>query len=327
MGMKLLALSEDALRDALPMGEAVSAMKEAFASLSSGAASAPLRGIVTVEPVDGRTLVMGAHVPDVGLAAKVVSFFPKNREAGHPAIHGLVVVLDRMSGKPVALCDGTYLTALRTGAGSGAATDLLARRDARVGAVIGCGAQARTQVLAIDCVRALDEIRVFAPRAERVERFVDALEGQVKADLRAATSAAAAVDQADVVCAATSSRRPVFDGEHLRPGCHVNGIGSFTPEMQEIDLTTVRRARVFVDSVESALAEAGDLVIARERGVTRSEDWVEIGDVVTGSASGRRDDREITFFKSVGQAVQDAAAASRAVDRARARGLGAEILV
>jgi ornithine cyclodeaminase/alanine dehydrogenase-like protein (mu-crystallin family) len=187
-----------------------------------------------------------------------------------------------------------------------------------MGAVIGCGAQARTQAIAIDAARSLKEIRVYAPRPERVQAFIAELQPQVKAKLVAVASSAEAVREADVICAATTSSQPVLDGNLIRPGAHINGVGSYTLQMQEVDAATVRRAQVFVDSRAAALAEAGDLVSAH----TSPSDWTEIGEVAAGLKPGRQSPDEITFFKSVGVAVQDVAAASAALAEAKRLGLG-----
>lgn len=320
--MKLLSLSAADLRAALPMRDAVEAMKVAFAALSTGRASAPPRTAVRVDAADGVMLLMGAHVPDAGLCAKVVSIFRRNEDRGRRVVNGLVLVLDETTGEVQALCDGTFLTAWRTGAASGAATDLLARADARIGAVIGCGAQARTQVLGIDATRGLEVVRVFGRRRDRAEQMVSELEGEVSARLEVVPTARAAVEGADVVCTATTSAEPVLDGAWLSPGAHVNGVGAFTAAMRELDAATVGRARVFVDSIASAREEAGDLVAVEREGLTRHRDWTELGNVVAGRAAGRGAPEEITLFKSVGQAVQDVTAAARAVAVARQRGLG-----
>ncbi len=328
--MKLLTLSAADLRAALSMRQAVDAMKAAFAALSAGEARAPLRTAVPAEEAGGVTLLMGACLPaaagrPAGLAAKVVSAFPRNASRGKRVVNGLVLVLDPATGEPAALADGTFLTAWRTGAASGAATDLLARPDAKIGALFGCGAQARTQALAVDCVRQLETLRVVGPRPQRVASFIEEMQPRLTARLVAAASAAEAVAGADVVCTATTSATPVFDGELLAPGAHVNGVGSYTLEMQEVDAVTVARSRVFVDSLEGALAEAGDLVVAERQGHTHRDAWTELGLVAAGRADGRRGEREITFFKSVGHAVQDVAAAARALEAARQQGLGREI--
>jgi ornithine cyclodeaminase len=323
--MKILLLAARDLERALPMERVIDEVREAFSRLSAGRVSTPPRTAVEVAAAGGTTLMMGAHVEGLGLATKTVSVFPRNVERSEPVVHGLVIVLDPATGRPLALCDGTYLTALRTGAASGVATQLLARDDARVGVVIGCGAQGRTQALAIDCARELDEIRLCDRRTEAATRLARELEGRVRARLLVADDASDAVADADVICTATTSATPVFDGTRLKPGAHVNGVGSFTLAMRELDGATVTRSGVFVDSVAAALAEAGDLVGAEAEGLTRREAWTELGLVAAGRNPGRRAASEITLFKSVGHAVQDVAAAAAAVATAADRGLGCTV--
>ncbi|MDA8017535.1 MAG: ornithine cyclodeaminase family protein [Thermoanaerobaculia bacterium] len=322
--MKLTLLSAAEFRRALPMPEAVELMKEAYAEYSAGAVLAPQRLALDI-PTDGITLVKPAYLESGGLGAKIVSVFPGNRELGRPVTSGLMVILDPATGEPLGLADGGFVTAWRTGAASGAATDLLARPDARVGAIFGCGAQARTQALALDAVRSFDEIRVYARTAADVARFVEDMSADVRARLVPASTPLEAVEGADVICAATTASRPVFDGTSLADGAHVNGIGSFTLEMQEVDEETVGRARVFVDSHRSATAEAGDLMIAARKGRTDPTSWVELGEVVAGREPGRQSAGELTFFKSVGLAVQDVKACAVAMARARELGWGRQV--
>jgi ornithine cyclodeaminase len=177
----------------------------------------------------------------------------------------------------------------------------------------------------MDCVRRLETIRVYARAPEHVARFIAAKQPLVSARLVAAGSADEAVDGADVICTATTSATPVFDGRRLRPGAHLSGVGSYTLEMQEVDAVTVSRARIFIDARGPALAEAGDLVIPLRAGQTRAEDWIELGEVVAGLKPGRQSPDDLTFFKSVGNAAQDIAAAGQALAEARRRGLGTEV--
>lgn len=323
--LSLLVLSGADLRAALPMGEAIAAARVAYASLAGGRVNMPPRMALSASAAEGCTLLMGADVAGTGLGAKVVSVFPGNKEKGRPAVSALVVLLDPASGEPRALLDGTALTAWRTGAAAGAATDLLARPESHVAAVFGCGAQARTQVLALDAVRAFERIRVYARSASDIERFVEEMAPHLLARIERAPDPESAVREADVVCAATSSWSPVFDGRWVKSGAHVNGIGSFTPRMQELDETLVGRARVFVDSREAALAEAGDLLLAMAAGRTRPEAWTPIGEVLLGRQPGRQSPEEVTLFKSVGLAVQDVTAAVRAVEHAERNGLGTRL--
>ncbi len=307
------------------MPAAVAAMKAAYVELATGQALVPLRVALPVPNADAVSLFMPAYLPSSGLGAKIVSVFPHNPQHGKAIVNGLVVVLDPATGEPVALFDGTFLTAWRTAAGAAAGVDVLARPDARLGALLGCGATGRTMALAMDCVRPLETIRVYAPTRAHVDAFIEALQPQVSARLAAAESANEAVDGADVICTATTSRTPVFDGHRLKPGAHISGVGSYTLEMQEVDAVAVSRARIFIDSRGPALAEAGDLVIPLRAGQTRVEDWTELGEVVAGRRPGRQAPEDITFFKSVGNAAQDIAAAGKALAEARRRGLGKEV--
>lgn len=323
--MKLRVLNADALRRCLSMSETIEAMKRAFAAYSSGAATVPQRLALAVPPDEGVVLFKPALLPGEGLGAKLVSFFPGNTARGRHVISGLVILLDETTGEPMGLCDGGILTAWRTGAASGAATDLLARHDARIGAVIGCGVQGRTQALAISAVRSLEEIRLFDLSSSGVDAFVEEMTSQLPARLVPVASVHQAVAGADVICTATTATEPVIRGEDLSVGAHLNGVGSFTPSMREVDGVAISRARIVVDSREAAGAEAGELIRAMADGLTRSEDWAELGEIVNGARPGRESDSELTFFKSVGLAVQDVAAAALAFARAAELGLGSEI--
>jgi len=319
--VKLRVLNSEDVRRALPMADAIASSREAFDALTAGTVAAPPR--VHLVEGDRTTLLMGAASGDAGRIAKVVNVFPGNRERDVPVTNGLVLVLDPETGVVLGMCCGATLTAIRTGAIAGLATDLLARSDARVGAVVGAGAQARTQLLAIASVRDLQQVRVYAPRAEKVAAFVAEMAPQVSCELVAATSSGAAVGGADVVCLATSSAEPAVVGADLREGVHINGVGSFRLDMRELDVSAIAKcSRIVVDLRESALHEAGELVAAQEAGVTASEQWLELGELLQDPARGRTQASDITFFKSVGHAVQDLFAARRAIANAHEQQLG-----
>jgi ornithine cyclodeaminase len=259
------------------------------------------------------------------MAVKIVSVFGRNAERGLPTIHAVVLAVDSETGQPVAILEGASLTAIRTGAASGAATEALAREQAATLSVFGSGAQARTQVEAVCQVRPIRRVLVFSLDPQGAQRMADELRGQgtIPADVRPAASAAEAAAEADVICTATTSATPVFPDAALHPGVHINAIGSYTPAMQEIDSDTVRRARVVVDSREAALAETGDLIQPIQAGIiTADHVQAELGEVLAGRAAGRTEAAQITLFKSVGLAVQDAVAAARALARAEQLGLG-----
>ncbi len=317
--MPLRVLTQDDVRSAITMRQAIDAMRQAFGQLSAGHARVPLR--LPLETEKGVTLFMPAYLQRTGdLGAKIVSVYGDNPARGLPMINALVLVLDNQTGMPLALMDGTYLTALRTGAGSGLATELLAREDAEVAAVFGAGAQARTQLEAVRAVRPIREVRIVSRTRASAQRFASEIEG---IDVRVMDDRSAAVRGADIIVAATTSSTPVFDGRDVEPGTHINGIGSYTPAMQEVDAAVVQRAKIVVDQREAALEEAGDLIIPIRQGLIRAEDiYAELGEIVNGEKAGRTSDDEITFFKSVGNAAQDVVTARWALEAAEERGLG-----
>jgi alanine dehydrogenase len=326
----MLALTAADIRRLVPMGDAITLMKEAFRELSSGAAIAPLRTPIEVPEAHAVSLFMPAAVPSVGgLGLKVVSVFPDNAARGIPTIHALVCLIDPSDGTPLAIMDGTYLTALRTGAVSGAATDLLARPESRVLALFGTGAQAVTQAQAVCAVRPIAEIRVVPRSSAKGEAFIERVRSQdatAAAMMRVVTDSADALCGADIICTATASTAALFEDANVESGTHINAVGAYTPTMQEIPAGTVARSVIVVDQRAAAWAEAGDLVIPRDRGlITEESIHAELGDLVAGSRPGRASPDQITFFKSVGNAVQDIAVGRRAVDRARTEGIGQAI--
>ncbi len=323
-------LSRADVHRALTMKEAIAIVRDAFVQLSNGQATVPLRVPVPIERHDGVTLFMPAHLhTSDALAVKIVSVHNQNPAKGLPLIHALVVVIDAATGKPLAAMEGGYLTALRTGAASGVSTDLLARRDARVAAIFGAGVQGRTQLLAVASVRKLERVYVYDAVPGQADKFVREMRGQegVPSDVRAAASSTEAVRDADIICTATTSTKPVFSGNDIKPGVHISAIGAYTPQMQEIDETTLKRAdKIVIDHHEGALAEAGDLIIALKSGAIKASDiYAEIGEIAAGRKPGRERDDEITFFKSVGNAVQDASVARAIYDAAVRENLGTEV--
>jgi ornithine cyclodeaminase/alanine dehydrogenase-like protein (mu-crystallin family) len=324
--MEIRILNANDVRQALPMRSAIEAMKSAFAQLSTGNATVPIRSHVEVEQHEGITLFMPALLHESqDLAIKIVSVFPRNLERGLSTINALVVAIDPETGIPTAVIEGASLTAIRTGAASGAATDLLARTDSSVVAIFGSGVQARTQLEAVCTVRQIHEVRVYSLDEPEARSYAEEMAelGPIPKNIRIADNPSEAIVEADIICTATTSATPVFDGKELEPGVHINAIGSFTPEMQELDVETVKRSLVVVDSREAALIEAGDLIVPIKRGEITPE-WIyaEIGELVTDIKPGRTDPNQITLFKSVGIAVQDAISAGYALTRAEEAGLG-----
>lgn len=322
--MRVIGASD--LSTLVTMPDAIGLMKRAFGELSAGRAQAPLRTPIHLDgpPIDA--LTMPAAVPAAGaLGLKLVTVAHDNPGKGLPLIHATVLLVDTATGIPIGLLDGTSITALRTGAVSGAATDLLARPDSRTLVVFGAGVQAMTQLLAVCSVRDIRRIVVVGRNRASLDGFLTRLHDRAP-ELAGRTETStdrAAVADADVVCAATTSREPVFDDADIRPGTHINGVGAYTPAMQEIPAGTVGRALIVVDQRAAALEEAGDLVIAIAAGtLDPASITVELGHLVNGDHPGRTSPEQVTFFKSVGNAVQDLVVARRALDLASVQGIG-----
>ncbi len=326
--MELRILSSEDVSTALPMAKAIDLMRDAFIRLSSGRAFVPSRTLLQVEQTGCRTLVMPGLLGDgAAMGLKVVSIQDRNPVRGLPTIHGLMMVLDADTGRPVALVEAERLTAIRTGAACGLATQLLAAPDASVAVVFGAGRQAMAQLEAVSHVRRLERVYVFTRSTETAERFAASMSERLRLDVRPASSRAPLRD-ADIVCAATTSVDPVFEAEEIAPGAHINAIGSFTPDVVEVPVELVARAAVVVDQRSACLSEAGELVQAIRSGLMQPGDIrAELGEIAAGLTEGRNSSQEITLFKSVGNAVQDIVAAAFVVERAQALGLGTSVSV
>jgi len=321
---RIRILSERDIRRALPMREAVAAMKEAFAELSSGRVTMPARAQIDVPAHAGTALFMPSHADRLGkIGVKVVNLFDGNAAKGLPRLQGVVCLFDGETGSPLALLNGTCLTALRTGAASGAATDLLARPEAATVAIFGAGVQGRTQLEAICAVRTIRRASVFDTAPDAAGTFAAEMSDALGIEVTAAQSPRKALQGANVVCTATISSAPVFADADLAPGTHINAVGSYKPNVQEIPEETVLRALLVVDHRESALSETGDLIIPIQKGLMKETDiHAELGEIAAGKATGRTSNGQITLFKSVGVAVQDLAAAARALENAKHQDLG-----
>jgi ornithine cyclodeaminase/alanine dehydrogenase-like protein (mu-crystallin family) len=321
--MKIRILSAADVHRALPMVRAIEVMRSAFGQLSANESVVPLR--TRVETDQGLILLMPAFLKQSReLGFKMVSIWGDNPAKGLPAVIALAMVIDPDTGQPQAILNGEALTAIRTGAGGGLAADLLARPEAHVAAVFGSGVQARAQLEAVRVVRPIDEVRLVGRTPASVEAFAAEIDASPNApQVIIAASPREAVTGADLILAATTSETPVFDGRDLSPGTHITGVGSYTPHMQEVDEITVQQAKIVVDSLQSCLAEAGDLIIPLEKGlISKLNIHGELGQIVNGELPARQSADEITFFKSVGVAVQDAAAAAEVLRVAEAEGLG-----
>lgn len=327
--MNLKILSNNEIREAVKIEDAIEIIRNAFIQFSHGKSVVPLRTQIPVDEHHAKTLFMPAYLKESrALGIKIISIFPENRKAALPAVHAVTLVVDTITGQPQAFMNATYLTALRTGGVSGVATDLLARKDAHVVAVMGAGIQGRAQLEAICAVRSIENIFVYdidPLAAHTFVREMGTLE-TIPSEITMVQSPHDALSDADILCTATTSSYPIFQDEDLREGTHINGIGSYTPYMQEIPEETVARSKIIVDSLEACLAEAGDLIIPLKKGlITEKNIHGQLGDILSGMTVGRETDEEITFFKSVGLAIQDVAISEYALRRARELDIGHDV--
>jgi len=324
----VLILSRADVEALIDRDRLLDAVARAMSDLSAGKASMPGRNAAMVPERDALLAAMPAYLPSAGaLTTKLVTVFPHN--TGVPSHQAVIAVFDPESGTPIALMDGTVITAERTAAGSALATRHLAREDARVLAVLGTGVQARSHLRAVVRVRKFDEVRVAGRDVAKARALAAEISKELGLEIRAAPSFEAAMAGADVICGATHPHEPVIRRERIRPGTHVNSVG-FSLDGREVDAATIRDALVVVDQRDAALAPpprgSNDLVWAiRDGAITPDDVYAEIGELVAGTKPGRTRAEQITLYKSVGVAVQDAAAAALVLAAARERGLGTEV--
>ena len=296
----MLLLNQNDVMEVLDMAQCMEVVENAFVELASGTAVLPPR--INLFTEEGLGLYMPAYLKKMGaLACKVVTSYINNPTRYNlPTIMGKVLLQDPDTGDVTCIMDGGYLTAVRTGAASGVATKYLAREDRRQKVVIfGAGAQARTQLQAMTIARGIARAYVYDVHDESVGQFIKQMTDKLQVDIVRADSPHQVLAEADIICTASSSSAPVFDGSKVREGTHINGVGSHTPNARELDTAIIKRSKVIADSYDACLNEAGDIMIPiREGVINKSHLHAELGEVITGKKPGRTDAREITLFKS-----------------------------
>ncbi|WP_050607074.1 ornithine cyclodeaminase family protein [Clostridium niameyense] len=329
----MLVLNKEHIKKVFTMREAIEADKEAFSFYSQKKAVVPLRTNINVPKYNASSLFMPGYIEELDtLGIKIVSVFPENLKLGKPVVPAQMLLLDGNTGEVCCIMDGTYLTQLRTGAASGAATDLLAVENAKLGALIGTGGQAMCQLEAMLASRNLEIVKVYSRNEKNVTDFVEKAKCTLKhykTEIVASKSSDEAIENADVITVATTSTKPVFDGRKVKKGVHINGVGSYMPHMQEIDEYTMANAdKIFVDSKEAVLSEAGDFIIPLEKNIIDENKITgELGDVVSQKIKGRENCDDITVFKSVGISVQDVTTAYKIYKKAIELGIGTEVKI
>lgn len=325
--VKTILVNEHQVRQLLPMAECISVMEDVLAALARGECQLPLRQIMWLPNKSGALGLMPSYWHSTGfIGLKAVTFFPGNEGSELDTHQGAVMLFDGERGRLRAIVDATTITAIRTAAVSGVATKLLAREDGVELAILGSGVQARAHLEAMLLCRSIVRVKVFSKLLAHSEQFAESASRRHSLPVQPVRLAEEAVQEADIICTTTSAREPVLEGEWLKPGTHVNAVGSSVAFARELDGMAVRRSRLFVDRRESALNEAGDIVLAMKEGLVVDDHILgELGELLIGTVSGRRSPADITLFKSVGLAVEDLAAALHVYNKALATGVGTSI--
>lgn len=329
MDMKVLVVGHHEVPALLPMDQCIEAMAGALIAYSQGQANVPLRSIIWLPDKSGGLGLMPGHLgePET-LGVKIVTVFPKNEGTPFESHQGAVLVFDIENGRLRAVIDACEITTIRTAAASGLATRTLARDDAGDLAILGTGTQARSHLDAMKTVRELRRVRIWGRNRPRAEAFARRESKRTGLDIEVMNSARDAVDGADLICTVTGSREPILHGDWIAPGAHINAVGACISVARELDTFAMSRSRLFVDSRESAMNEAGDYLFAlRENAIDESHILGELGEVLAGTSQGRTSDEEITLFKSLGLAIEDLAAANLICRKAEEDEIGTRLTV
>jgi len=322
--MPILLLSQRDVVRLLPMHDCIDAMAEALLAVAQGEVVQPLRQVVSLPHRRAALGTMPAFAETLkSMAVKVIAVFPGNRGTAYDSHQGVVLLFEAEHGTLRAIVDASEVTAIRTAAVSGLATRLLAPEGAGDLAILGAGVQAHTHLEAMLAVRKIRRVRVWSPNQESRDGFADHEGRRHGITVESVASVQSAVADADLICTVTSAREPILRGKWIAPGAHVNAVGACVRTQRELDTHAVRRARLFVDSREAALSEAGDILIPIAEGALDANHIVgELGDVLLKRVPAREVGGEITLFKSLGVAVEDLAAAHLVYTRAVDRGVG-----
>lgn len=325
----MLVLSEKEVRGLIDAEELIQALKEAHVQFSTGRAVMPVRLVTPLPEIKGRITSMPAFLSaDRALGMKVVTYFPENPKRGLPIILATISLYSPESGRLIAVMDGGYITAIRTACISALATRTLANPQTPVMGLLGAGVQARAHVRVLAKVRRLAKIKVFDLMEGSAQRLKEDLEAEVGVKIEPVASAEEAVRDSDLLVTVTTAKEPILKTEWLKPGVHINAIGSHRPDLREIDGATLGRAKVVVDAREAIMAECGDILLAIKEGTfSASGIHAEIGEILAGKKPGRTSADEITLYKAVGIAIQDVATAHLVYRRALERKVGTQVEV
>ncbi len=322
----MLVLSEKQVQGLIDLEELIGALEEAHIQYSTGKAVMPVRLVVPLAQIDGRITSMPAYLnTDRALGMKVVTYFQKNPAQGLPAILATIMLFSADNGRIIAIMDGGYITAIRTACVSAVATKVLANRETPVLGILGAGVQAKAHILALRRVRDFQRIKIYSPSGISASRLKNELANEGM-EIEVAATAEETVRTADVIVTVTTAKEPIIDARWLKPGAHINAVGSHRPDLREIDGPTLAHSRVVVDSRQAMMAECGDILLAiAENAISETDIHAEIGEILAGSKPGRQNPEEVTLYKSVGIAVQDVATANLVYQKALQSKIGTNV--
>lgn len=314
----MLVLSEREVQRLLDIEELIQALEQAHVQYSTGRAVMPVRLVVPLPEIKGRVTCMPGYLSDdKALGMKVVTYFQDNPSRGLPSILATISLYSAETGKLLAVMDGTYITAIRTACASAMATRVLANPETPVLGILGAGVQARAHIRALTKVKPITKIKVYSPSGRGAPSLKQDLEAEVGVQIETVDTPEKVVREVDLLVTVTTANEPILRAEWLKPGVHINAVGSHRPDLREIDAATLKRAKVVVDSREAIMAECGDILLAiKEGAITENHIHAEIGEILAGKKVARTSGEEITLYKSVGIAIQDLAAAQLVYQRA-----------
>ncbi|HMF50642.1 MAG TPA: ornithine cyclodeaminase family protein [Candidatus Saccharimonadales bacterium] len=323
----MLLLSEKQVQGLIDIDELIEALEQAHIQYSTGNAVMPVRLVVPLPQIDGRITSMPGYLnEDKALGMKVVTYFQNNPKQNLPAILATIMLFHAETGKMIAAMDGSYITAIRTACASAMATKVLANPQTPVLGILGAGVQARAHIHALTRARKLEKIKLYSPSGASAAALKQEMAPQFQATIEATNSADEAVRDADLVVTVTTAKEPILKKDWLKPGVHINAVGSHRPDLREIDGATLARAKVVVDSREAIMAECGDILLAiKEGSIAKENIHGEIGEVLAGTKPGRTSSDEVTLYKSVGIAIQDVATANLVYHKALKQGVGTTV--
>lgn len=321
-----LLLSRKEVEQALSTRDIIKAVEDSYREVGQGTAVLPPRLRIDMERYNGNILIMPAYLTGMdALGTKLVTTHLDNSKFNLPTVIGTIILNDPKTGIPVAILDGTYITAMRTGAAGAVAAKYLSREDTSTVTIVGTGVQGRSQLIALCEVRRIERVFAFDIDRKRCEEYVDEMRKRINAEIAKTDDLQKAVRMSDIVVTATPSSDPIIKGEWIAEGCHVNGIGSHSPDARELDENVITKAsKIVLDTWDAT--KVGDISYPISKGLFREEDiYSDIGTIVAGKKPGRTSAQEITVFKSVGTAVADVSTAFRAYQLAKERGIGTPI--